>query len=191
MNVRAMVAAGVGTAVLGGLAALAQSQDPRPLADAKAEAKEKAARTGQGRPGGFPDLVAGLKATPGCLGVETARTGSGKNVIFAWFKDKKAALAWYYSDMHQEAMHGFGEVHSGRKPMAEVPDDGGPIMAIASITMSADGKSRFEGVNIPISQIAVELYRPVNGGLYLGGRFAPEAMEVPGMKVYTPKPDKE
>ncbi|MDT4898958.1 MAG: hypothetical protein QOH25_4035 [Acidobacteriota bacterium] len=40
---------------------------------------------------GFPDLVAGLKATPGCLGVETARTDSGKSVIFAWFEDKKAA----------------------------------------------------------------------------------------------------
>jgi len=24
--------------------------------------------------GGFPDMVAGLKATPGCLGVETAQT---------------------------------------------------------------------------------------------------------------------
>jgi hypothetical protein len=35
----------------------------------------------------FPDLVGPLKATPGCLGVETARTASGKMVIFAWFED--------------------------------------------------------------------------------------------------------
>jgi hypothetical protein len=42
--------------------------------------------------GGFPDLVAGLKATSGCLGVETAQSSSGKNVIFAWFEDKKAAI---------------------------------------------------------------------------------------------------
>src|SRR5262245_28351929 len=56
--------------------------------------------TGQTR-GGFPDLVAALKATPGCLGVETARTSSGKQVIFAWFENKKAVLAWYYSDTHQ------------------------------------------------------------------------------------------
>jgi hypothetical protein len=36
---------------------------------------------------GFPDLklVEGLQATPGCLGVETARTAGGKQVIFAWF----------------------------------------------------------------------------------------------------------
>src|SRR2546422_728630 len=58
----------------------------------------------QQRPQGFPDLVGGLKAVPGCLGVETARTASGKNVIFAWFEDKKAVLNWYYSDTHQHAM---------------------------------------------------------------------------------------
>src|SRR5436190_9940646 len=52
----------------------------------------------------FPDLVAGLKATQGCLGVETARTSSGKNVIFAWFEDKKAALRWYTSKMHMQVM---------------------------------------------------------------------------------------
>src|SRR5690242_18679538 len=55
----------------------------------------------------FPDLVGGLKETPGCLGVETARTASGKACIFAWFEDKKALLGWYYSKMHQDAMKSF------------------------------------------------------------------------------------
>ena len=49
---------------------------------------------------GFPDLVGALKATPGVLGVETARTSGGKQVIFAWFENKKAALAWYCGDTH-------------------------------------------------------------------------------------------
>src|SRR5216110_2738753 len=53
---------------------------------------------------GLPDLVAGLKATPGCLGVETARTASGKQVIFAWFENKSAVLKWYYSDTHVALM---------------------------------------------------------------------------------------
>src|SRR6266550_6919662 len=53
---------------------------------------------------GSPDLVAALKATPGCLGVETARTASGKQVIFAWFENKKALLDWYYSPAHQQLM---------------------------------------------------------------------------------------
>ena len=33
-----------------------------------------------------------------------ATTASGKMVIFAWFENKKAALAWYYSDVHQKLM---------------------------------------------------------------------------------------
>ena len=46
----------------------------------------------------------GTPASPGCLGVEVAKTASGKSVIFAWFEDKKAALAWYKNDVHQESM---------------------------------------------------------------------------------------
>jgi heme-degrading monooxygenase HmoA len=69
------------------------------------------AATQEGRPrgpmAGFPDLVGGLKATPGCIGVETARTSGGKNVIFAWFRDKAAVLSWYKSDMHRGAQDRF------------------------------------------------------------------------------------
>src|SRR5438445_5233879 len=83
--------------------------------------------------GGFPDLVGGLKATPGCLGVETARTSSGKQVIFAWFEDKKAALAWYHSDTHRAVMQQFAPPSSPDQPkrtppLADVPDDGMPIL---------------------------------------------------------------
>jgi hypothetical protein len=55
------------------------------------------------RPAG-QDLVGALKASPGCLGVETARTASGKQVIFAWFENKKTVLTWYYSDTHVALM---------------------------------------------------------------------------------------
>ena len=43
---------------------------------------------------GFPDLVAAVKATPGCLGVETAKTGSGKiqRVILLKLKDSGSLL---------------------------------------------------------------------------------------------------
>ena len=133
---------------------------------------------------GFPDLVSGLKQTPGCLGVEVARTVSGKDVIFAWFKDKKAVEAWYDSDVHQQAMNMFFPGEHGR-PLANVPDDIGPIMAIASITMS--DKRSFSETTLPVSQIAIELYSPVTGGLFLGSRFAPEALMVKGMHDYTPK----
>ena len=132
--------------------------------------------------GGFPDLVGALKATPGCLGVETARTAGGKQVIFAWFEDKKAALNWYYSDTHQGLVKQFfPTAAANRKPMADVPDGGGPVLAIASLTMAP--KPASDVTSLPISQIAIELYTPLPGGIALGGRFAPEALKVPGMQV--------
>lgn len=132
---------------------------------------------------GLPDLVAGLKATPGCLGVETARTDSGKDVIFAWFEDKKAALKWYYSGMHQGVMKGFFPGHKADAPLKSVPDNSGPILAIASITMS--DKANFKESTLPISQIAIELYQPVSGGIFLGGRFAPDSLKVQGLRDIT------
>ena len=42
---------------------------------------------------GFPNVVDAVKAAPGCLGVETAQTASGKRVIFAWFESKKGSSA--------------------------------------------------------------------------------------------------
>jgi hypothetical protein len=133
---------------------------------------------------GFPDLVSGLKSVKGCLGVETAQTASKKNIIFAWFENKQAVLNWYYHDMHQGVMKAFFSDGPSRKPMQDVPDDMGPIMAIASITFS--DKAHFEETDLPISQIAIELYTPVTGGIFLGGRFAPDAVKVNNMKDYTP-----
>jgi hypothetical protein len=144
---------------------------------------QPAGKQGQGK--GFPDLVAALKATPGCLGVETAKTGSGKQVIFAWFEDKKAVLKWYHSDTHRQVMRQFFPGRDYRKPLQEVPEDGGPILAIASITFAE--KPHFKETPLPISQISIELYRPVSGGISLGGRFAPEGLKVPRLRDYTPK----
>jgi hypothetical protein len=134
---------------------------------------------------GFPDLVASLKASPGCLGVETAKTGSGKQVIFAWFEDKKAVLKWYHSDTHRQVMKQFFPGREYSKPLKEVPDNSGPILAIASITFT--DKPRFKETPLPISQISIELYQPVTGGIFLGSRFAPEGLKVPKMRDITPK----
>jgi len=136
--------------------------------------------------GGFPDLVGALKATPGVLGVETARTQGGKQVIFAWFENKKAALTWYYSDTHRSLQKAFAPGSPARTPMADVPDDGSPIMAIASLTLA--GAPSAENP-FPVSQIAIELYKPLPGGLAAGGRFAPSTMKVPGL-VDVPMPSK-
>jgi len=127
-----------------------------------------------------PDLVAALRATPGVLGVEAGQMTSGKQAIFAWFENKQAVLTWFYSDAHQALMRTFTPgAASGRTPLAQIADDSGPILAIASITMS--GAPQVGGVQMPVSQIAIELYAALPGGLAAGGRFAPSAVKVPGL----------
>jgi hypothetical protein len=135
--------------------------------------------------GGLPDLVGELKKTPGCLGVETAQTSSGKSVIFAWFENKKAALTWYYSETHRALVKMSGAPPRPRGPMADIPDDGRPIMAIASIVLAKPQEGIPSNGLPPVSQIAIELYAPLPGGLAAGGRFAPMTVEVPGL-VFTP-----
>jgi hypothetical protein len=160
------------TAFVGALAiiALAVGAGASPAADPPAKGKDA----------GLPDLVGALKASPGCLGVETARTASGKQVIFAWFEDKKAALKWYSSDTHQAVMKRFlPDYKSGRKPLADVPDDGGPLLVVASITL---GEKPTAEKPLPFKQIAIEVYQPLGEGLNIGGRFAPEKMKVPPRK---------
>ena len=125
-------------------------------------------------------LVEALQAVEGCLGVEQAMTRSGKGALFAWFEDKKAALKWYYSDTHMALMKQFFPTRKGeRKPLADVPDDSGPIIAIASITLTE--KPTKENP-LPYNQIAIELYQPLGGGISIGGRFAPEKMKIPPKK---------
>ncbi len=130
---------------------------------------------------GIPDLVSGLKAVEGVLGVETAQTPSGKQVIFAWFEDMAAAVRWYYSEMHRGVQDAFFPDRPPHVPLENVPDDVGPIMAIASITMA--DSAHFAETSLPISQIAIELYKPLPGGLSFGGRFAPEGVKVDGMMI--------
>jgi hypothetical protein len=66
-------------------------------------------------------------------------------------------------------------VQRSGKPLASVPDDSGPIMVIASITMNEKPSPDSPQ---PFSQIAIEIYQPLGGGLSIGGKFAPEKMKV-------------
>jgi hypothetical protein len=136
----------------------------------------------QNQQGGFPDLIGMLKATPGVLGVDAARgTMNGKMVIFAWFENKKAALVWYHSAGHQALMNQFsGGQRRSSGPMTDVPDDGRPILAIASLTMPNPAAAGGD-LRTAVTQIAIELYAPLPGGLAAGGRFAPSTVPVPGL----------
>ncbi|MBX3118437.1 MAG: antibiotic biosynthesis monooxygenase [Fimbriimonadaceae bacterium] len=129
----------------------------------------------------FPDLVSGLKATPGCMQVKTSSFNDGKQfAIYAWFKNKAAVDAWYNSPMHREAMKKFfpnmpGKAHS----LTGFKDEKSPLLVVATVTPS--DKPTVEGSPLAVSQIAIEIYTPVPGGVAVGGSFGPKEMEVPGL----------
>src|SRR5262245_21346048 len=131
-------------------------------------------------PSGFPRVVDALRKAPGCLGVDTGQTASGRQVIFAWFEGKKALVDWYHREPHQRAMKTIPNADVDRQPLPDLPDDTGPILAIVSVKFSgaADAAPR-------MSSIGIELYGPLPGGIAVGGRFAPDAIKVRGLREFT------
>src|SRR5437879_3744167 len=86
--------------------------------------------------GGFTNVVSAARAWPGCLGVETGQTSSGKRVIFAWFESKKALVGWYHSEVHQKAIKtAFPNQTFDREPLPDTREDSGPILAIGSLKL--------------------------------------------------------
>ena len=129
----------------------------------------------QAAPSGFPSVVGALRAAPGCLGVDTGETASGRRVIFAWFEGKRALVDWYYSDAHQDAMRRvFPGARFDREPLPDLPESAGPILAIVSV--------KFDATTSAIASIGIELYGPLPGGVAVGGRFAPAGVKVPGLR---------
>lgn len=137
----------------------------------------------QAPPNRFARLVEAARAWPGCLGVETGQTASGRQVIFAWFESKKALVGWYYSDPHQRAVKtAFPNQTFDREPLPDTPEDSGPILAIVSLKLRE--APRPDGGGLPIASIGIELYTPLPGGVAVGGRFAPDAVKVRGLRQF-------
>ena len=129
--------------------------------------------------GDIANVVTAARAWPGCLGVETGQMSSGKRVIFAWFESKKALVGWYHSEAHQKAMKtAFPSLTFDREPLPDTPEDSGPILAIVSLKLLDPPRPDA----MPIATIGIELYTPLPGGVAVGGRFAPEAVKVRGLR---------
>jgi hypothetical protein len=160
----------IALAVVISTVAISLARQPQP------ESQQRPAPSGQSM---GQRLVQGLKNSPGCLGVDAAETESGRNVIFAWFENKAAAMAWYNSPMHIFMRKSFADP-SGveREPMAGIPDDV-PILTIASLKFVAqDSPDRLPGLRIPVSEIAIEMYTTLPGGVRYGGGFTPKTIPV-------------
>jgi hypothetical protein len=131
--------------------------------------------------GGFDEFLRAVKAHPGCLGVETGQTTGGRRIIFAWFENKKALVAWYKSDAHQNAMkRAFPNRTFNREPLPDTPENSGQILAIVSLKLRDTPTP--DATSLPIASIGIELYTPLPGGVAVGGRFAPTSVKVPGLR---------
>jgi hypothetical protein len=125
-------------------------------------------------------LVEAAQASPGCLGVKLGRTGDGTNVIFAWFENKQALVAWYKSDFHQWVMKAaFPNQNFNREPLPDVPENSGQILALVTLKLA---DKAVPGSPIPIDTIGIELYTPLPDGVAVGGQFAPQSVRVPGLR---------
>ncbi|MBC8065547.1 MAG: hypothetical protein H7Y17_11995 [Chlorobia bacterium] len=129
----------------------------------------------------FPDLMSGLKATPGCMEVKNSTFNGGKQLaIYAWFKNKAAVNAWYHSPMHRDAMKRFFPKLPGKPAsLDDFKDEKAPLLVVATVTPSE--KPTIDGSPLAVSQIAIEIYTPVPGGVAFGGSFGPKDMDVPGI----------
>lgn len=135
---------------------------------------------GRGGPDLGATLARGLNDTEGCLKVMFAQTSEGTNTIMAWFEDKAAARRWYYSETHARFVKMVGQDPAENEPMANVPEDV-PVFVMASIQMSKSGKSLIPGP-MPIDQISIELYTPLDAGASVNGRLMPDGIELPNFK---------
>lgn len=124
-------------------------------------------------------MVQSLLEAPGNLGVETALTSSGQHVIFAWFEDREALLAWHEGPTHQRTMDHFFPRRPPHQPLEHIPDGAGPILTIASIKPVAEP---LPGMRIPVSEMSIEMYTPLPGGVRLNAGFTPGTVPIDGMQ---------
>lgn len=163
---------GVGRVVIVGVALLAAGFIGRSTRVTAADPPAQPAAPAQpADPGAmFRQLPEALAKTPGCLGVETAHTQSGKLTIFAFFENKAACKAWYDSQLHQR-LSSMADIDAGEnyEPLGGIPDDV-PIMTVASVTLKKDPQPGA----MPFDSIAIEMYTPMKKALVVNHGFAPD-----------------
>lgn len=121
-------------------------------------------------------LMDAVEHSPGCQGTVRAVTTNGRLVLFSWFENKQALLQWYHSQMHQGLL-GQSPDSPHQEPLSYLDENTGPILVITSITPIAGARLLFG--ELPLSQIAIELYAPLPGGHFIGNRFAPPPVQIP------------
>ncbi|WP_299326769.1 antibiotic biosynthesis monooxygenase [Parasphingopyxis sp.] len=165
-----------------GLAATVLAAMPIPgAAQALPDAYEQA-RTASTR------LVAAIESVDGCLGVHTARSHDGSELILAWFEDRAAVLRWYDHSYHRQLLRDAGRPEDGIAA-EHFGNEVGPILVIASVAYPArrgalDASMFDDPVAGRPERFSVEYYTPLPGGAFMERPFAPNAVKerIPGIR---------
>jgi hypothetical protein len=100
------------------------------------------------RPAWMKDIADALYRSPGILGVHTATSFEhpGMYLIFSWWRNKEAVNDFYYGESHQRWIR-----------------QGGPQVPTTYVETRP-------------TQVGIELYAPLPGGVRAGGQFTPKAV---------------
>ena len=130
-----------------------------------------------------------IKSAPGCLGIETGQAQSQKLVIFAWFKDRASARAWYAGGA-PAMIRGMAKLPQSNAVPLKTVKDGVPVLIALSFGAPPETKKPTSG-DAPFGSVSIEFYTPAPGGFALVNRFAPDSVRVPGLAYQkAPAPSK-
>ncbi|MDX2148595.1 MAG: hypothetical protein SFZ23_13845 [Planctomycetota bacterium] len=189
MSIGKIVGVGAAAACVAVLVGAAQPGAGQPAQGQPAQAQpgknEPVAPKTEVKPDGAPrgitpqligEIAKAMGEMPGCLGVEVGQFRSGKLTIFGWFENKQRAMEWYNHPTHMKALGAVGYTHDpSRVPMADVPDDAGPIMALACARPFTPEEVQAGKGKPGEMQLGIELYSPLQGG-YRFGAFSPSGV---------------
>lgn len=122
---------------------------------------------------------------PGCLGARSFEQ-NGVQISFVWFENRDAVVDWCESQKHMSTAETVLKIADPdlemREPMEASPDEQGPFLVIVTVKPKTE-----RGAGFPLEQLSMEIYKPVDGGMFVGDRFAPQEFKVKGLREIVPK----
>lgn len=122
-------------------------------------------------------LVEAIGSVDGMLGMHTARSHDGIELIMAWFEDRAAVMRWFLHPYHRKLLRDAGRPED-YVAAEHFGNDVGPILVIASVAyrdqpVSLAGSMFDDPQGRRPSRFAIEYYVPLPGGAYMVEPFAP------------------
>lgn len=112
-----------------------------------------------------------LRSIPGCLGWSWPIANPGTIRSSLGSRTKDALVRWYYSSFHKNLQSTYFPEETPGEPLAHVFYPGGPIVAIASFTLTHEMEPA--SPMLSLEEITVELFSPLSADTLLGTALDP------------------